>query len=279
MTGNAAYTVGTSAAKANHPNKGGSLMTQPQPDKSKEIADAWSDMSRDELILKYAPMVKYIASRIATRLPQSVDMDDLVQVGILGLIDAVSKFDPQRGIKFQTYADFRIRGAIMDELRAVDWVPRAVRQAATQIQETFFLLEGELGHPADDADVASHLGISLNEFYQHLDAVRGIAILSFDDLRPSLEDEEWDAMDLMADPNWIDPSESIGLQELRLAISQAIRDLPEKERLVITLYYFEELTMNEIGEVLGLTESRISQLHSKAALRMRGRIRHFANRK
>ncbi|MBF0460269.1 MAG: FliA/WhiG family RNA polymerase sigma factor [Magnetococcales bacterium] len=248
-------------------------------DKNKEISDAWNGMTRDELILKYAPMVKYIASRIAVRLPQSVDMDDLVQVGILGLIDAVSKFDPQRGIKFQTYADFRIRGAILDELRAVDWVPRAVRQVASHIQEIYFQLEGELGRPADDADVAAHMGIPLTEFYQNLDAVRGISILSFDDLRPSLEDEEWDAMDLMADPNWVDPVESIGLQQLRLAISQAIQDLPEKERLVVTLYYFEELTMSEIGEVLGLTESRISQLHSKAALRMRGRIRHFANRK
>lgn len=248
-------------------------------DKNKEIADAWHGMTRDELILKYAPMVKYIASRIATKLPQSVDMDDLIQVGILGLIDAVSKFDPQRGIKFQTYADFRIRGAILDELRAVDWVPRAVRQVAAQIQEIYFQLEGKLGRPADDADVAKQMGIPLTEFYQHLDAVRGVSILSFDDLRPSLEDDEWDAMDLMADPNLVDPVEAIGLQELRLAISQAIQDLPEKERLVITLYYFEELTMSEIGEVLGLTESRISQLHSKAALRMRGRIRHFANRK
>ncbi|MEO5352975.1 MAG: FliA/WhiG family RNA polymerase sigma factor [Magnetococcus sp. XQGC-1] len=254
-------------------------MSSSVSDKNKEIADAWNGMTRDELILKYAPMVKYIASRIATKLPQSVDMDDLIQVGILGLIDAVSKFDPQRGIKFQTYADFRIRGAILDELRAVDWVPRAVRQVASQIQEIYFQLEGELGYPADDADVARQMGISLTEFYQHLDAVRGVSILSFDDLRPSLDDEEWDAMDLMADPNLVDPVEAIGLQELRLAISQAIQDLPEKERLVITLYYFEELTMSEIGEVLGLTESRISQLHSKAALRMRGRIRHFANRK
>ncbi|MEO5339446.1 MAG: FliA/WhiG family RNA polymerase sigma factor [Magnetococcus sp. MYC-9] len=254
-------------------------MSSSVSDKNKEISDAWNGMTRDELILKHAPMVKYIASRIATRLPQSVEMDDLVQVGILGLIDAVSKFDPQRGIKFQTYADFRIRGAILDELRAVDWVPRAVRQVASQIQDIYFQLEAALGRPADDADVASQMGISLTEFYQHLDAVRGVSILSFDDLRPSLEDEEWDAMDLMADPNWVDPVESIGLQELRLAISQAIQDLPEKERLVITLYYFEELTMSEIGEVLGLTESRISQLHSKAALRMRGRIRHFAHRK
>ena len=246
----------------------------------KEIVDAWNGMTRDEIILKHAPMVKYIASRISMKLPQSVEIDDLIQVGILGLIDAVSKFDPQRGIKFQTYADFRVRGAILDELRSVDWVPRAVRHIATQIQEIYFKLEGELGHPAEDETVAERMGISLGEYYQHIDAVRGVSILSFDDLRPSLtDDEEWDILDVMADPNVIDPVDTIGLQELRKAISQAIQNLPEKERLVITLYYFEELTMSEIGEVLGLTESRISQLHSKAALRMRGRIRHFASRR
>ena len=246
----------------------------------KAIVDAWNGMTRDEIILKYAPMVKYIANRISAKLPQSVDGEDLIQVGILGLIDAVSKFDPQRGIKFQTYADFRIRGAILDELRSVDWVPRAVRHVATQIQDIYFQLEGELGHPADDADVAAQMGISLTEFYQHLDAVRGVSILSFDDLRPSLlDEEEWDVLDIMADPNVVDPVDAIGLQELRSAMSHAIQDLPDKERLVITLYYFEELTMSEIGEVLGLTESRISQLHSKAALRMRGRIRHFASRR
>ena len=257
-------------------------MTGSESEADKGIAEeAWDDMTRDEIILKYAPMVKYIANRISMKLPQSVDVDDLIQVGVLGLMDAVSKFDPQRGIKFQTYADFRVRGAILDELRSVDWVPRAVRHVATRIQEIYFKLEGEFGHPAEDKDVAARMGISLEEFYQHLGAVRGVSILSFEDLRPALQDEEdgFDVLDIMADPNVVDPVETIGLQELRLAISQAIQDLQEKERLVVTLYYFEELTMSEIGEVLGLTESRISQLHSKAALRMRGRIRHFSGRR
>ena len=244
-----------------------------EAEKVKEIASIWDDMTRDEIILKYAPMVKYVAGRVSMKLPQSVDVDDLIQVGILGLIDAISKFDPQRGIKFQTYAEFRIRGAILDELRSMDWVPRSVRQVASKIQEIYLRLEGELGHPAEDQQVATKMGISIQEFYQHLDSVRGISILSFEDLRPSLEDEEWDVLEILADPLVLDPVETIGLQELRLALSSAIDGLPEKERLVVTLYYFEELTMNEIGEVMGLTESRISQLHSKAALRMRGRIR------
>ncbi|MBF0340137.1 MAG: FliA/WhiG family RNA polymerase sigma factor [Magnetococcales bacterium] len=238
----------------------------------------WEGLTRDEVILKYAPIVKYVASRISMKLPQSVDIDDLVQVGIMGLIDAVAKFDPYRGIKFQTYAEFRVRGAILDELRSTDWVPRAVRQTAAQIQDTYLMLEGQQGKAVEDQEVAAHLGISLDEFYRNLDAVRGIAILSFDDLRPSLDEDEWDVLEMLADPDAVDPVDSIGLNELRHSLSEAITSLPEKERLVVTLYYFEELTMSEIGEVLGLTESRISQLHSKAAMRMRARMRRVLGR-
>jgi RNA polymerase sigma factor FliA len=251
-----------------------------EAEKVRESVDSWNGMTRDEVILKFSPMVKYVAGRISMKLPESVELDDLIQVGILGLIDAVSKYDPKRGIKFQTYAEFRIRGAILDELRATDWVPRAVRQVASQIQGIYQDIEGKKGSPAEDEDVAERMGVSLKEFYQQLDAVRGISIISFDDLRPAMDEgEEWDVLDVMADPNVEDPIETLGLQEMRLALSEAIGGLPEKERLVVTLYYFEGLTMNEIGEVLGLTESRISQLHSKAALRMRARIRRIQGRK
>ncbi|WP_085444564.1 FliA/WhiG family RNA polymerase sigma factor [Magnetofaba australis] len=259
-----------------------SIMTMHKPnlDKSQEKADpAWQDMSREEIILKYAPMVKYVAGRISMKLPQSVDVDDLCQVGVLGLIDAVEKFDPERGIKFQTYAEFRIRGAILDELRAMDWVPRQVRQTATQIQEAYNQLEGENGEPAADKDVAEAMGITLDEFYAQLATVRSISIVGFDDLRPmSSDDDDWDILEVLADPTVIDPVETIGLGEMREALAQAIDSLPEKEKLVVTLYYFEELTMSEIGEVLELTESRISQLHSKAALRMRARIKRVIQR-
>ncbi|MBF0126976.1 MAG: FliA/WhiG family RNA polymerase sigma factor [Magnetococcales bacterium] len=254
-----------------------------RPEVVKDPADndqgkTWEGLTRDEVILKYAPIVKYVANRISVKLPQSVDIDDLIQVGILGLIDAVTKFDPHRGIKFQTYAEFRIRGAIIDELRSMDWVPRAVRQTATQIQETYLQLEGAQGKPVEDEEVAAHLGMTLNEFYRNLDAVRGISILSFDDLRPSMEEEEWDVLEMLADPDIVDPVDSIGLNQLRYSLSEAITALPEKERLVVSLYYFEELTMSEIGEVLGLTESRISQLHSKAAMRMRAKMRRVLGR-
>ncbi|MBF0624850.1 MAG: FliA/WhiG family RNA polymerase sigma factor [Magnetococcales bacterium] len=240
---------------------------QPQTDTE------WGRMTREEIILKYSPTVKYVAGRISMKLPHSVDVDDLYQVGILGLMDAINKFDPDRGIKFQTYAEFRIRGAILDELRSMDWVPRAVRQAASQIQDAYLKLEARLGRPAEDREVADHLGISLEEFYEQLDSVRSISVVSFEDLRPNMEDDDWDVLEILADPDLEDPLEALGLQEMRQALSEAVGGLPEKERLVITLYYFEELTMSEIGAVLGLTESRISQLHSKAALRMRARIR------
>ncbi len=165
-------------------------------------------------------------------------------------------------------------------MRATDWVPRAVRQVASQIQGIYQDIEGKKGAPADDEDVAERMGVSLTEFYQQLDSVRGISIISFDDLRPAMDEgEEWDVLDVMADPNVEDPIETLGLQEMRLSLSEAVGGLPEKERLVVTLYYFEGLTMHEIGEVLGLTESRISQLHSKAALRMRARIRRIQGRK
>lgn len=236
-------------------------------------SDPWAGLTRDEIILKYAPLVKYVVGRISMKLPSSVDLDDLFQAGILGLIDAVSKFDPERGYKFQTYAEFRIRGAILDELRAMDWVPRAVRHASTQMEEAYHSVESSLGRPAEDAEVANHLGITLEEFHAQLDSVRSISIISFDDLRPNNDEDGRDILEVLADPNVEDPVESLGLQELRYALGQAITSLPEKEKLVVTLYYYEELTMSEIGELLKLTESRISQLHSKAALRMRARIR------
>ncbi|MBF0153928.1 MAG: FliA/WhiG family RNA polymerase sigma factor [Magnetococcales bacterium] len=240
---------------------------------SPAVSESWAGLTREQIIMKYAPIVKYVAGRISLRLPHSVDVDDLYQVGILGLIDAIAKFDPERGIKFQTYAEFRVRGAILDELRAMDWVPRGVRHAATQIQEVYMKLEAQLGRPPEDGEVAKQLGISLEEYFLQLDSVRSLSVISFEDLRPNQEDDEWDVLDILADPSQVDPVESLGLQQVREVLSQAVASLPEKERLVVTLYYFEELTMSEIGAVLGLTESRISQLHSKATLRMRARVR------
>lgn len=250
------------------------ISTQTQNGGSGEGAEApWEGMSQEQIVLKYAPLVKYVALRISMKLPASVEVDDLYQTGILGLMDAIGKFDPARGIKFQTYAEFRVRGAILDELRAMDWVPRAVRQSANKIEAAYSELEAEQGRPAEDKEVADLLGLELNEFYQQVDSARGISIISFDDIRPNIDGEDRDLLEVLADPKVEDPVERIGLDQVRRAMAQAIDTLPEKERLVITLYYVEELTMSEIGEVLSLTESRISQLHSKAALRIRARIK------
>lgn len=242
------------------------------------LEERWRSLRKEEIILKYAPTVKYVVSRMTLRLPPTIDQEDLYQSGILGLIDAVDKFDPTRGIKFNTYAEFRVRGAVLDELRAMDWVPRTIRQTANQLENAFHALEASLGRPADDAEVAIHLGISLEEYYEQLDQVRTISIVSFDDLRPAVEDDERDVLEMLADPTVEDPVEAIGLKEVRRALAAAIDTLPEKERLVVALYYYEELTMAEIGAVLGVTESRISQLHSKAALRMRARMRKVLGR-
>lgn len=235
--------------------------------------DVWDGMTQEEIILRHSPLVKYVSSRISIKLPASVEVEDLYQAGILGLIDAVSKFDHGRGIKFQTYAEFRIRGAILNELRAMDWVPRAVRQNATRLEAAYGKMEGRLGRPAEDKEVAAELGLSLEDFFQLLDGSRGVSIVSFDDLKPTVDGESRDILEVLADPDVEDPIESIGLRQVRAAIALAIESLPEKERLVITLYYVEELTMNEIGHILKVTESRVSQLHSKAAMRIRARIR------
>lgn len=237
------------------------------------LEERWRSLKKDDIILKYAPLVKYVVGRMTLRLPPTMDQEDLIQAGILGLIDAVDRFDPTRGIRFNTYAEFRVRGAVLDELRAMDWVPRTVRQTASQLESAFHALEQQLGRPADDAEVATHLGVSLEEFYEQLESVRTISIVSFDDLRPMVDDDERDVLEMLADPTVEDPVEAIGLKEVRKALAAAIDSLPNKERLVVALYYFEELTMAEIGAVLGVTESRISQLHSKAALRMRARVR------
>lgn len=248
-----------------------------KPDTADEWkTEAWGQHTREEIVLHHAPLVKYIAGRLAMKLPASVDQDDLFQAGILGLIDAITKFEPERGLKFRTYAEFRIRGAMLDELRAMDWVPRAVRQLSTQLEDAMHTLEQQFGRPAEDVEIAKHLGMTLEDYFEQLEESRNISILSFEDLH-TIDDEnnERDLLEILADPNVEDPIETIGLHEMRFALANAINVLPAKEKLVITLYYYEELTMGEIGVVMGLTESRISQLHSKAALRMRARMRRF----
>lgn len=229
--------------------------------------------ARDRLVLSHARLVKYCAGRIAMGLPPNVEADDLISYGIFGLLDAVEKYDPARGVKFETYAIARIRGAILDGLRAADWVPRSVRQVAREIERAISRVEGRTGRPATDAEVATELGVDLDRYYQMLQETQGAALLS---LEESWSDEDghqvYSIQQLVQDASTRDPSEIVELTEIRERLAEAIDRLPERERLVIALYYYEGLTLKEIGKVLDVSESRASQLHTKAVLHLRAAL-------
>ncbi|HQP30942.1 MAG TPA: FliA/WhiG family RNA polymerase sigma factor [Deltaproteobacteria bacterium] len=228
---------------------------------------------RAKVINEFAPLIKYIASRIAMRLPPHIDIHDLINAGVIGLIDAMEKFDASKNIKFKTYAEFRIRGAMLDELRSMDWVPRSIRQKARKIEEAYGRLEAILGRPASDEEVALELDIDMDSFYRLLSETASVSLLSLDDLGEDNQDAskrnllEYIMQD---EKDW--PTHKIGLGEIRDMVAKAIQSLPEKERMVISLYYYDELTMKEIGHVLKFTESRVSQIHTKSVLRLRSKM-------
>ena len=230
--------------------------------------------NREAVIKEYAPMVKYVANRIAMRLPPHIEVDDLMSVGVLGLIDAIDKYDSSRGAKFKTYAAFRVRGAILDELRSMDWVPRSVRQKASAMDGVIQKLQNKLGRPPEDEEIAESMGINLDELFTMLNETKSMPILSLEDLGIAKESgEQQSLLDCLAGKGDADPQTQLRLNELKGIIAKAIDTLPEKERLMISLYYYEELTMKEIGEVLGITESRVSQIHSKAVFRLRNKLK------
>lgn len=234
---------------------------------------------RNDMILEYLPLVKFIASRIASRLPSHVDINDLINSGIIGLIDAIEKFDASRKIKFKTYAEFRVKGAILDELRALDWVPRSTRQKASMLEKAYQELDQRLGRAATDAEMVEHLGISVEEFDALVREARGVSLISLDELQHDQDENfERNLLEYLADPDALSPSQLMNLDQIYRIVAESIDQLPEKERLVISLYYYEELTMKEIGEILTITESRVSQIHTKAILRLRGRLLKVLNR-
>lgn len=236
----------------------------------KETGDAYL---REKLIINYAPLVKYIAGRIAVTTPPNVEFDDLVSYGILGLIDAIEKYDPKMGSKFKTYATIRVKGAIYDELRLLDWVPRSVRQKAKEIEEAYTSLERKLGRPATDEEVAESMSVSMDELNQITLEISGTSVVSLDDVRYIGSDsDELSILDTVESHIVPGPEAGIEREEVRRLLIEAINKLPQREREVIALYYYEELTLREIGEVLGVTESRISQLHTKAIMRLRGHL-------
>ncbi len=228
---------------------------------------------RDRLILTYAPLVKFVAGRVGASLPSHVDEQDLVSYGLLGLIGAIERFDPDREIKFETFAMARIRGAIIDELRSLDWVPRSVRTRARQIERAIAVLERELMRAPTDEEIAAKLGITGDELEDNLHEISRSSVAALDELwSPSSSGDQIALIDTIKDETEPDPEMSLEQSEVREALAESISSLPEREKLVVTLYYYEELTLREIGEVLGVTESRVSQLHTKAILRLKAHL-------
>ncbi|HWX46363.1 MAG TPA: RNA polymerase sigma factor WhiG [Solirubrobacteraceae bacterium] len=249
--------------------------------KTVELRDLWKrykangdQRARERLVVAYSPLVKYVAGRTAAGLPPHVEEADLISYGLVGLISAIERFDPSREIKFETYAITRIKGAIIDELRSMDWVPRSVRARAREIERANAKLEHRLQRAATDTELAQELGISEDELQTSLLAISHSSIAALDELW-SVSDASGDQvslMDTLEDPGAPDPARSLDVGDMKDRIADAIARLPEREKLVIALYYYENLTLREIGEVLGVTESRISQLHTKAVLRLRSRM-------
>jgi RNA polymerase sigma factor for flagellar operon FliA len=235
-------------------------------------SDADAD-AREKLILHYAPLVKYVASRVATGLPASVDQHDLVSYGMFGLIDALEKFEPGRGNKFETYAIPRIKGAIIDELRAMDWVPRSIRFKARELEKAQADLEAKLKRRPSEEELADRLGMSRRELHSMVSQISFVSVLALDEVVSAGSDrgDQVTLMDTIADKG-LDPTWGLESQEMRGLLAAAINSLSEREKIVVTLYYFEGLTLAEIGEILGVTESRVCQIHTKAVGGLRGQL-------
>ncbi|MFP4013671.1 MAG: FliA/WhiG family RNA polymerase sigma factor [Chitinispirillaceae bacterium] len=240
----------------------------------REYKETGSKVAKDKLLVEYAHLVKYITQRLAVNLPKSVDRNDLVSAGIMGLIKAVETFEPERGFKFETYAGHKIRGAVLDDLRALDWVPRSIRQKSRDLQKVFVKLENELGRAPYDDEVCEELGISISEYEELLAEVTPSTIVSLEEALPdrNSDSKEIRIIDQVEDPGSSNPLKELGYSEVKSILKESIANLPEKEKLVVALYHYEELTLKEIGVVLDLTESRVSQIHSKAILKLRTKL-------
>jgi RNA polymerase sigma factor for flagellar operon FliA len=250
--------------------------------KAVELRELWrrykvegDDKARERLVVAYSPLVKFIAGRMASGLPSHVEESDLISYGLLGLIGAIERFDTEREIKFETFAVARIKGAIIDELRSLDWVPRSVRARARQVEKAHSALEAELQRAPSDEEMAAKLEVTVEEFQGILLEIANSSVLALDDLWTFADPEggsQVSILDTIQDPAAVDPESEAQASELKDRLADAIESLPERERLVIALYYYENLTLREIGEVLGVTESRVSQLHTKAVIGLRSRF-------
>ncbi|MEE9543438.1 MAG: FliA/WhiG family RNA polymerase sigma factor [Thermodesulfobacteriota bacterium] len=240
-----------------------------------EIPTGAGARERDAFVMEYAPLVKVIALRLAMRLPPHIELDDLINVGIAGLLEAIDRFDSSKGVKIETFLSFRIKGAMLDELRRLDWLPRSVRQKARKLEKDFIACEAKLGRMPTEEDLAAHLGMELEEYYKFIHEASGLSVLNLEDMGFGRDDDERNILDIIADPRSKDPMVQLQLSECKRELATAIDSLPEKEKLVLALYYYEDLNLKEIGFVIGVSESRVCQLHTQAILKLKGKLKNF----
>ncbi|MCH8971800.1 MAG: FliA/WhiG family RNA polymerase sigma factor [Acidobacteria bacterium] len=248
-----------------------------EPDEKTQVEGLWEVFkasggadARERLILHYSPLVKYVAGRVGAGLPRSVDQNDLASYGLFGLIDAIDKFEPERGFKFETYAINRIKGAILDELRALDWVPRSVRSRARRIEAAVVELEHKLKRTPTEEELALNIEMDVEELRSALAEIGRSGIAALDEFVSG--DSQTSMGEMLADPAGISPEVAFQSEETRRGLAEAVNRLPERERLVVTLYYYEGMTLAEIGGVLGVTESRVCQIHAKTMMSLRNRL-------
>ena len=233
----------------------------------------YSNGQRDTLLEQNVHLVKIIAYQVAVNLPPHIDVNDLISAGTIGLIEAIDRFDTSRGVQFNTYASIRIRGAIMDELRSMDWMTRSMRDKSNQLERAYADIERKTGRPAETDDVAKYLDISRDTLYEMLGQVSALCVLNLEDMGVGSHGDAMDILECIKDPQAKDPMAIVKLNELKRVIVDAVETLPEKEKLIISLYYYEELTLKEIGKILEITESRVCQLHSQTMLRLRTKLK------
>ena len=238
----------------------------------KENPQQLTSTQKDKLIMEYAPLIKFIAYKISMRLPSNIELDDLIASGAIGLMDAIEKYDPSRDNTFKTYAEFRIRGAILDELRNQDWVPRSIRDKAKLLEKTFSQLKNDLGRDATDQEAADKLGLSMDEFHDLVYQVCPVSILSFDNQTTFSSIDKKSMLSFLEDFKIDNPFNELQIKVVKDIIMDSINSLPEKHKIILSLYYYEDLNLKEIGRVLRITESRVSQLHAQAIVRLKAKL-------
>jgi len=243
-------------------------------EEQKNIFNKNDSLSREQIIMQYLPHVKHIVQRIAVYLPKSVEIDDLLNVGVIGLIQAIERYDPAMDNKFMTYAAFRIRGAVLSELRSRDYISRTNRRKVRELEKTYLKLEQKKGGDVEDHEIVKEMGVTFEQFYK-IKQMSNISIISLEEMGYSSDKKRNSLSKMFINNRDEDALNQTGIKEVKVAIAKTIEELPEKEKLVISLYYMDELTMKETGKVLGITEARVSQLHSKAITRLRVKLRRI----